>query len=607
MLFRKGCCLMWLEQLAIRGFRSFSEDSGIVFNSFSKMNLIIGSNNIGKSNLSRFMNLIRDNKKRNPNDLWQVEGSISADMTFVKLDDPKLGICINYNERSDGATIITNKRSSEVIPNESVVDFFRKHIKVFTDARGYVKNSANRFEPQIGGDRPSDWVFDQARHDRAWFNHYKEQMQVHLSDLLGEEVIFNVKSFNPITNGFYIEEHGSEEEVRDVVETTKRRIHELKFDYTPERAEFEIHLLRNGNWKPFDLHDLGMGVFQFVLLLSALYLHHDEHLNIFIEEIELNMHARALSQLVQILENNFVNHRFFLLTHSSVVLDRISDDYTVYRLERKTDGSTTAFLCSNQIDLRCALDDLGMKPSQLLQSNVVIWVEGPSDKIYIKTWLESKAAMSGIRFIEGKDYSFVYYGGALLDHYRLLADDDDNQDTHIDSFIDILKTSRYSIIVCDSDLGGNRVKLKPRVLRIKERLDQMPELSRHVSLWISEGREIENYVPHDLMIEVFTKYVVRQFFQYGGKRVKLHDPDPAALNSQIFSRNHSFDQFFAQLHTRKSDTKEYTDAVVRSVSNVDKVQIARAVSALWEENHFTELDLDEKMGQLIDFIHHAQQ
>lgn len=54
---------MWLKQLAIRGFRSFSEDSGIVFNSFSKMNLIIGSNNIGKSNLSRFMNLIRENKK----------------------------------------------------------------------------------------------------------------------------------------------------------------------------------------------------------------------------------------------------------------------------------------------------------------------------------------------------------------------------------------------------------------------------------------------------------------------------------------------------------------------------------------------------------------
>lgn len=30
------------------------------------------------------------------------------------------------------------------------------------------------------------------------------------------------------------------------------------------------------------------------------------------------------------------------------------------------------------------LDDLGFKASDLLQSNCVIWVEGPSDRIYIK-------------------------------------------------------------------------------------------------------------------------------------------------------------------------------------------------------------------------------
>ncbi|RJE91206.1 hypothetical protein D3P07_03850 [Paenibacillus sp. 1011MAR3C5] len=248
-----------------------------------------------------------------------------------------------------------------------------------------------------------------------------------------------------------------------------------------------------------------------------------------------------------------------------------------------------------------------MKPSQLLQSNVVIWVEGPSDKIYIKKWLELKASQNNIRFIEGKDYSFVYYGGALLDHYRLLSEDDENQDDHIDSFIDILRTSRYSVIVCDSDLGGKRVTLKPRVLRIKERLEQIPELSRYVSLWISEGREIENYVPHDLMVEVFTKLIVRQYINYEGKRVKLPNPDPASLNDQTFGPNDSFDQFFAGLYTRPTDTIEYADAVVRSVSDVDKVKVAREVTGLWNDFHFSELDLDEKMNQLVAFILQAQQ
>lgn len=602
---------MWLQELSIRGFRSFSEKPGIHFPSFSKMNLIIGSNNIGKSNLSRFMDLIRNNSygigARGPEDLWQPKGSIHANMTFVRLDNSKRGIRFNLDIKSGHDTDIRANHPPVEVPAKEAVQFFRKHIRVFTDARGFVRNTAKKYEPQIGGDRPSDWIFNMARHDRSWFNHYKEQMQTHLSDLLGEEVKFDVTSFNTTKKSRYIEDHGSEEEVKAAVQEAEAWAAKLKHDYTPERADFEIHLFRNNDWKEFDLRDLGMGVLQFVLLLSALYLHHDESLNIFIEEIELNMHARALNQLVRILEDHFENHRFFLLTHSSVVLDRISDAYTVYRLERGTDGSTSAFLCSNRMDLSYVLDELGMKPSQLLQSNVVIWVEGPSDKIYIKKWLELKAAQKKISMTEGKDYSFVYYGGALLDHYRLLTEDDEDQDDHIDSFIDILRTSRYSVIVCDSDLGGNRATLKPRVIRIKERLEQLPELSRYVSLWISEGREIENYVPHDLMSEVFTKHVVRQFFYYEGNRIKLPNPDPASLNNQTFGPDDSFDQFFARLYTRQSDTKKYAEAVVRSVADVDKVQVARAVTGLWDDCHFSELDLDEKMDQLVDFIHQAQQ
>ncbi|ASA25714.1 AAA family ATPase [Paenibacillus donghaensis] len=80
---------MWLKQLSIRGYRSFSEDTGIDFPLFSKMNLIIGSNNIGKSNLCRFMDLIRHNTNaivfQGEQDLWQPNvGSIHADMVFVQ-------------------------------------------------------------------------------------------------------------------------------------------------------------------------------------------------------------------------------------------------------------------------------------------------------------------------------------------------------------------------------------------------------------------------------------------------------------------------------------------------------------------------------------------
>lgn len=49
---------------------------------------------------------------------------------------------------------------------------------------------------------------------------------------------------------------------------------------------------------------------------------------------------------------------------------------------------------------------IGVKASDLLQSNCVIWVEGPSDRIYIKKWIE---LFDGHNLEEGLDYQFIYY------------------------------------------------------------------------------------------------------------------------------------------------------------------------------------------------------
>lgn len=47
--------------------------------------------------------------------------------------------------------------------------------------------------------------------------------------------------------------------------------------------------------------------------------------------------------------------------------------------------------------------DLGYRPSDLLQANAIIWVEGPSDRIYINHWLDQQAP----DLVEGIDYSIM--------------------------------------------------------------------------------------------------------------------------------------------------------------------------------------------------------
>lgn len=34
------------------------------------------------------------------------------------------------------------------------------------------------------------------------------------------------------------------------------------------------------------------------------------------------------------------------------------------------------------------LNDLDIRASDLLQSNGIVWVEGPSDRVYVKRWIE---------------------------------------------------------------------------------------------------------------------------------------------------------------------------------------------------------------------------
>jgi hypothetical protein len=62
--------------------------------------------------------------------------------------------------------------------------------------------------------------------------------------------------------------------------------------------------------------------------------------------------------------------------------------------------------------------DLGYRASDVIQANAVLRVKRPSDRIYLRHWLEVVATAE---FIEGIHYSVMFYGGGLLRH--LTADD----------------------------------------------------------------------------------------------------------------------------------------------------------------------------------------
>jgi predicted ATP-dependent endonuclease of OLD family len=212
------------------------------------------------------------------------------------------------------------------------------------------------------------------------------------------------------------------------------------------------------------------------------------------EEPENNLHPSLLRRLLEYLAAKRKQHDFllFITTHSPIGIDwssRRSDSQVIHI---KSDGekalATTAVGASKSYDI---LDDLDIRASDLLQSNCIVWLEGPTDRMYLRRWLE---LVSDGELIEGIHYTAMFYGGKLLSHLSMLSDGDD-------SLISLISINRNSAILIDSDRNPKpEAKRKPRLnlnstkKRILDEVNNVGGFS-----WVTEGREIENYLSPRLL------------------------------------------------------------------------------------------------------------
>jgi hypothetical protein len=129
--------------------------------------------------------------------------------------------------------------------------------------------------------------------------------------------------------------------------------------------------------------------------------------------------------------------------------------------------------------------DLGFRASDLVQSNAVVWVEGPSDRIYVRFWLNEMDP----HLVEGVHYTLMFYGGALLRH---LSPDD----PAVKEFISLPRINRNFAVVIDSDRSSRSAPLNATKARVRKAIE---ESGSRPSVWITSGYTIENYVPRGLL------------------------------------------------------------------------------------------------------------
>ena len=284
---------------------------------------------------------------------------------------------------------------------------------------------------------------------------------------------------------------------------------EIATRYHTQTNKWEIFLGENSKG-PIALSSSGSGLKTVILTLLNLLVRPNfesrtaDNYIFSLEELENNLHPALQRNLFIFLEKFAVNNNchIFLTTHSNVAIDTFgsSEHSQILHVLRGDDG-ITGNTYTGDAEGHGVLDDLGVRASDLLQANGLIWVEGPSDRVFLKKWID---IWSDHDLSEGRHYQFVFYGGSVLANINASLAESEERDA-----INAFRINRNFAFVCDSDRKSPSGSLKPRVAQlIKDVADT------RAMVWVTRCTEIENYIPKEAFEAAHSKVGLPQIGEH---------------------------------------------------------------------------------------------
>ncbi|MDY4016151.1 MAG: ATP-binding protein [Bacilli bacterium] len=253
---------------------------------------------------------------------------------------------------------------------------------------------------------------------------------------IGENILTGGKLYNEIKSMLL-----GEGKKRKVIEEFQKFLQENFFSNYDKvqlipNEEKKVLYVKIGNDERA-IYDWGDGTQQLIVILYSLYKHKGETGKLFfIEEPEMYLHPGILRKFIEVINSDvFENHQYFITTHSNIVLDTSADTnikMSIFKFKKvsninNNDGKPFLVEQCNNGDVSL-LNELGVRNSSVFLSNCSIWVEGITDRLYLKHYLELyyKKNPNEKVYRENIDYTFIEYGGGNVVHFNFDEKIDDS-------------------------------------------------------------------------------------------------------------------------------------------------------------------------------------
>ena len=494
-----------ISKLRINNYKSFKYNKKPDWLEFNKINIFIGENSHGKTNITNALRLISGFEPDYGGNIYRNRNILS----LIDFNDKNK--CIQIEAAINNTT---KNISFEINPND-----INKNISL-------PKNLRNKFFP-IGAQKSIFEIIKDNR-NRELLVRYGEKIRNELIDDMKIYFDIELKDKSSKYNNFFL------------------------FDVLDENDQVFL--------------EAGSGRASILYYLLEIKLKNADNKTIFLfDEPEIHMHPSLQRQFLEYLSilAKDKNMQFFITSHSSIFIDNsiLNKDTNIFQIKKENGCSKVTNITKDKKGLRDVVyNQLGYKPSDLLLYNAIIWVEGPSDIIYLKNWLKSKIEERKEDLCEGRDYSFLFYGGSCIAHLTI-------DQINPDQLIELCNINPNSVIIIDRDRDDLNQQLKPNAERIKDEFHKNGKFA-----WITGCREIENYI-HPNILE---------------KAVKNAHPKSAKF--KIGSKQ------FDKMVTRVSGHKFEKVKTAQEVVNIYNTEASYKYD-LW--------DLNDQLNRLIDEIKKA--